>query len=426
MNKILIVLKHEFLLKVKSRAFIIMTLIGPLLMAAIVLLPAYISATDSGDVRKVVVIDSTGQLAQQMTERSNDTSKDFFSKRMETKVAIQAMAPGPNVMDSLGKLVESKALTGYMIIPAGAIRDSASEAVLKLHNTGDFRAVSFVKDAYTEAVRNAKLTARGINPAMISNLEDGVGVETVKIEAGGEKKESGSLGMILAFVTGFILYITLILYGTQIMNSVIEEKSSRVIEIVVSSVRPFELLVGKVLGVASAALIQVGVWGMMLALLTTIGLTAASAFLGTQIMPSVSPFLFLYFIIFFVLGFLIYATLYAAIGSTAESASDTQQVAMPVVMLLVIPFILLQSVLQNPSSTKSVVLSLIPFFSPILMLGRIFTETPPFWQIALAIVLMIGTFFGCLWVAARIYRVGILMYGKKFKLSEIVKWVKYS
>jgi ABC-2 type transport system permease protein len=165
---------------------------------------------------------------------------------------------------------------------------------------------------------------------------------------------------------------------------------------------------------------------MMLALLTTIGLTAASAFLGTQIMPSVSPFLFLYFIIFFVLGFLIYATLYAAIGSTAESASDTQQVAMPVVMLLVIPFILLQSVLQNPSSTKSVVLSLIPFFSPILMLGRIFTETPPFWQIALAIVLMIGTFFGCLWVAARIYRVGILMYGKKFKLSEIVKWVKYS
>ncbi len=216
------------------------------------------------------------------------------------------------------------------------------------------------------------------------------------------------------------------MYGTIIMNSVIEEKSSRVVELIASSVRPFQLLVGKVLGVASAGLIQVGVWSIMLILLTTVGLTAASAFLGENILPSVSPFLFLYFILFFVLGFLIYATLYAAIGSTAESASDVQQVSFPVVMLLVIPFILLQGVIQNPSSTKSVIFSLVPFFSPILMLGRIFTETPPWWQITLSVVLMIGTFFGCLWIAARIYRVGILMYGKKFKLGEIVKWIRYT
>ena len=141
---------------------------------------------------------------------------------------------------------------------------------------------------------------------------------------------------------------------------------------------------------------------------------------------SVSPYLFLYFLLFFVLGFLIYATLYAAIGSTAESASDVQQVAFPVTMLLVVPFILLQGVVQNPSGTGSVILSMIPFFAPILMLGRIFTETPPWWQIVITVVIMIGTFFGCLWVAARIYRVGILMYGKKFKPREILKWIKYT
>jgi ABC-2 type transport system permease protein len=426
MNKTLIVLKHEFLLKVRSRSFIIMTLIGPLLMGVVFIVPALFSASNTGDVRHIVIIDSTGRLAQPMIAASHDTATDFLSKQFATNVTLESAMPGPNIKDSLGKLVEAKLLTGYMTIPANAIQDSASTAQIKLHNPSDMSTVSFLKDSYLKAIRDAKLSARGIDPKMVTNVESGVHVETVKLEAGSEKKDSGDTGMIMAFITVFILYFSLVMYGTLIMNSVIEEKSSRVVELVASSVRPFQLLVGKVLGVASAALIQVGVWAIMLALLTTVGLTAASAFLGPEILPSISPFLFLYFILFFVLGFLSYATLYAAIGSTAESASDVQQVSMPVVMLLVIPFIMLQGVIQNPSSTKSVVLSLIPFFSPILMLGRIFTETPPWWQIALAVVLMIGTFFGCLWVAARIYRVGILMYGKKFKLSEIAKWVRYS
>jgi ABC-2 type transport system permease protein len=395
-------------------------------MGAIIFLPAYFSATNTGDVRHLVVIDSTGRLAQSMIAQSHDTASDFLSKQFSSNVTLESVVPGTNVKDSLGKLVEGKMLAGYMTIPANAIKDSASTAEIKLHNPSDLTSVSFLKDSYLKAIRDAKLGARGIDPNMVTNVESGVRVETVKLEAGSEHKDSGDTGMIMAFVTVFILYFTLVMYGTLIMNSVIEEKSSRVVELVASSVRPFQLLVGKVLGVASAALIQVGVWAIMLVVLTTVGLTAASAFLGPDILPSISPFLFIYFILFFVLGFLIYATLYAAIGSTAESASDVQQVSFPVVMLLVIPFVMLQGVIQNPSSTKSVVLSLIPFFSPILMLGRIFTETPPWWQIALAVVLMIGTFFGCLWVAARIYRVGILMYGKKFKLSEIAKWVRYS
>lgn len=427
MNKTFIVLKHEFLLKVRSRAFIIMTLVGPLLMSAFIILPAYFSSMNSGATRQIALVDSTGKLANSMLEAPKDTASDFLSKEVSTKITLTNAQPGPRTLDSLSKLVESKTLNGYMVVPANAITDSISTAQIKLHNPSDFAAVAFLKDSYTNAVRDAKLRARGIDPSMVTNVESGVHVETMKLgSAGSEKKDSGEMGVIAAFVTGFILYFTLILYGTQIMNSVIEEKSSRVVELTASSVRPFQLLVGKVLGVAGAALIQVAVWAIMLALLATVGLTAASALLGSEILPTVSPFLFLYFILFFVLGFLIFATLYAAIGSTAESASDVQQVAFPVVMLLVIPFILLSGVIQNPSSTKSVILSLIPFFSATLMLARIFTETPPWWQIALAVVLMIGTFFGCLWVAARIYRVGILMYGKKFKLSEIAKWVRYS
>ena len=426
MNKTFIVARHEFLLKVRSRAFKIMTFIGPLLLAAMILLPAYLSATDNGDARDIALIDSTGMLSESIARTVNDTSTGFFSNEPHARIELHAVQPGPTVIDSLDQLVRNKSLTGYMIVPANAIADSTSTAELKLHNTSDFRTVSFLKDAYMDAIRDAKLRKQGIDPRMVTNVESGVHFETVKLMANSEKKDGGETSVVMAFVTVFLLYLTLVLYGTQIMNSVIEEKSSRVIEITASSVRPFQLLVGKVLGVAGAALIQVGVWAIMLGLLTTVGLTAASVMLGTGVLPSISPFMFLYFVLFFILGFLIFATLYAAIGSTAESASDTQQIAMPVVMLLVIPFILLQGIIQNPSSTKSVVLSLIPFFSPILMLGRIFTETPPWWQIALSIVLMVGTFFGCLWVAARIYRVGILMYGKKFKLSEIVKWVRYS
>lgn len=424
MNKTFIVLKHEFLQKVRSRSFIIMTLIGPVLMGAIVIVPVYFASANDTDVRHVAVIDSTGRLANSIIAVSKDSATDIFSKRSSSKVSVESALP--SAADSLRKQVESKALTGYMIIPANAIDDSASTATIRMHNPGDFSTVSFLEGAYRDAVREAKLTKRGIDPSMISRLETGVHVETVKVEAGSEKKDSGAAGEIVGFITALILYISMAMYGTIIMNSVIEEKSSRVIELVASSVRPFQLFLGKVLGVASAGLLQISVWALMMVLLTTIGLSAAGAFLGSSILPTVSPFLFIYFIVYFILGFLIYATLYAAVGSTAESASDAQQIAFPVIMLLLIPFILLQGVMQNPSSTKSVVLSLVPFFSPILMLARIFTETPPAWQIAASMVLMIATFFGCLWVASRIYRVGILMYGKKFKLAEIVKWVRYT
>src|ERR1035437_9330313 len=293
MNKTLIVLKHEFLQKVRSRAFIIMTLIGPLLMAAIVVVPAYFASTNTGDVRNLVVIDSTGRLAQTMVAASHDTASDFFSKQMSAKVTLVSGRPGPNVKDSLGKLVEAKVLTGYMTIPANAITDSASTAQIKLHNPSDFTAVSYLKDSYRNAVRDAKLTSRGIDPNVVSNVESGVHVETMKLEAGTEKKDSGDTGVIMAFITAFILYMTMILYGTIIMNSVIEEKSSRVIELIASSVRPFQLLVGKVLGVAGAGLIQIGVRAIMLVALTTVGLTAVSSMLGQDVLPSISPYLFL-------------------------------------------------------------------------------------------------------------------------------------
>ena len=426
MKKMMIVLRHEFLQKVRSKAFIIMTLVGPLLMGAIVFLPAYLMSLNTGEMRTLAVVDSTGRLAGAMVAGSKEESPNALERRMSPKVTLESVSPGPGVIDSLARLVDEKLLTGYIVIPSRAITDSQSTAAIKLHNTSDYTSSSYLKEAYEQALRSEKLRAKGMDPKVVDEIGTGAKVETVKIAAGTEHKDNGGVGVAMAFITAFILYISMALYGAQIMNSVIEEKSSRVVELMASSVRPFELLVGKVLGVAGAGVIQVGVWSIMLILLSTVGLTAASAVLGEELLPNVSPFLFIYFIVFFVLGFLIYATLYAAVGSTAESPSDVQQVAFPITMLLVVPFMTLQGVIQNPSSSSSVILSLIPFFSPILMLGRIFTEMPPAWQIALSILLMIGTFFGALWVAARIYRVGILMYGKKFKLSEILRWIRYT
>jgi ABC-2 type transport system permease protein len=426
MNKTFIVLKHEFMLKLRSKGFIIMTLIGPLLMSLVFVIPILFQTMNKGDTRRLSVVDSTGKLAERMVARSLDTSGSFISRKLKTDAILDIALPGPTTQDSLATLVDQKILAGFMVIPAKAVQDSASTALIKLHTVTDFKTNRYLEDLYRDAVRDAKLESKGIDPALVANIDEGVDVETIKLTEKSESKESGGTGVAIAFITAFILYISMAMYGAIIMNSVVEEKSSRVVEIVASSIRPYQLLVGKVLGVASAGLLQIGVWTLMLVLLTTVGLSSASAYLGKDILSSVSPALFLYFMLFFVLGFLIYATLYAAVGSTAESASDVQQVAFPITMLLVIPFILLQGVISDPSSTASVVLSMVPFFAPILMLGRKFTETPPWWQIVLTVAIMIGTFFGCLWVAARIYRVGILMYGKKFKLGEVVKWIRYT
>lgn len=426
-KKVLIVLKHEFMQKVKAKSYQILTLIGPILLALIFAIPILFGTLTSHDTRTIAVIDETHQLFAPMSSAHDNAGR--------SGVELSEVHTGANeaaTIDSLKKLVLAKSLNGYFIIPAAALandtstqRDTTRIATLHLSNANDMSLQEKIKGSYSTALTTLKLRTLGYDPTLFQRIQKSASIETFKVDTKSDAKANAG-SFVLAYVSGFFLYMAMLLYGMAIMRSVIEEKSSRVMEIVVSSIDPYDLLVGKVLGVGLAGLLQMSVWAIIMGLAATVGVSQISSMTGGGLDMHVSPFVFVYFILYFGFGYLLYATLYAAVGATAEQESDVQQISMPITFLIVIPFLTLTTVIQSPSSPLSIVLSLIPFFSPILMMGRILSETPPLWEILLSFVLMALTFMGVLWLAARIYRVGILMYGKRFSLSEVVKWLKYS
>ncbi len=433
MNKMFIVLKHEFRQKIRSKAFIILTFIAPLLMAALIAVPIFISVMNEGIDKQIVIIDGTGKLGKyfaadtgkrtilQSPGNANSSNKSFGPSLHLTVINSETS----NTADSLKALLLKKKISGYVEIPVDAITDSTSVATLRVTNANDFTVEEFLSTHYRDALFSERLKTSGIDPDFVKHARQGAEFSTLKVSEEKETKDNG-VGFIAGYITGMFLYISMILYGTLIMQSVIEEKNSRVIELLSSSVKPIDILIGKVLGVGLAGLVQVSVWATMFAAVSFFALPAVLSSLGSSAGSIISPLSFIYFVLYFIFGYLMYATLYAGAGATVEQASDAQQVSMPITLLVILPIVMMTSVIQSPSSTSSVILSLIPFFSPILMLGRIFSETPPFWQIALSFVLMAATFFGVLWLSGKIYRTGILMYGKKYTLREIFKWLKYS
>jgi ABC-2 type transport system permease protein len=433
MSKMFIVLKHEFRQKIRSKAFIILTFIAPLLMAALIAVPVFITAINQGNDKQFVIIDKTGKLGKYFTV---DTGKHpLLENPTGSKSSNASFGPafhitiiesaGPNTFDSLKSLLLSKKISGYLLIPQNAITESKDAATLRMTNANDFTAQEFLSAHYKDGLFAERLKTSGIDPEIVKHARDGSEIETLKVTEEKETSDSG-VGFIGGYVTGMFLYISMLLYGTLIMQSVIEEKNSRVIELLSSSVKPMDILIGKVLGVGLAGLLQVSVWAVMFAMVSFFALPAILISLGSSAANIISPVTFVYFVLYFVFGYLMYATLYAGAGATVEQPSDAQQVSMPITLLVILPILMMTSVIQSPSSTSSVILSLIPFFSPILMLGRIFSETPPWWQIVLSFILMGATFFGVLWLSGKIYRTGILMYGKKYSLREIFKWLKYS
>jgi ABC-2 type transport system permease protein len=421
-NKVFIVLKHEFLLKVKSKGYLILTLLAPLILASTVIIPILVSGVNKDEVKNIYVIDESGKLGTHFT--TADTAMDEGKKsRYRFNVLSLEGTTTEKLSDSVRKMIVAKQVDGVLIVPAGVISDYKAKAALKLRNTSDFSLQTKVSNIYENAVREERLKAKGIEPAVVAEAAEKADLDVVKVSAESDAKDSG-VSFIGGYVTGMLLYISLLIYGSLLMQSVIEEKSSRIIEILASSITPKELLLGKILGVGLAGMLQVTVWAILLAVVSFGALPMIAGAVGG--LGALSPINFIYFVLYFVGGFLIFSTLYATAGSTVEQPSDAQQIAMPITILVIIPIVLLTSVIESPSSTSSIVLSLIPFFSPILMIGRIFSETPPLWQILLSFVIMSTTFWLILTFAAKIYRVGILMYGKKYTLKEVLKWVRYS
>ncbi len=426
MRKIWLVVKREYLARVRTRSFIIGTVAFPLFMIGVVALPAILLRHQSAHTQKIAILDETGEMAARVTQGLDD-------KLPGGELACQVV----KTIEAAGGEEEEKAraalrdevnrgeLDGFLIIPKGI--QEGNSAALHTRNPGDLELARSVRSAMSEAAIARRLEVRGLQIDNVRDLVRGVKLTLVKVTKEGEVEEKGQT-LAIAMVMMVVLYVTLLVYGLATLRSVLEEKTTRMSEVLVSSLRAFHLLVGKLLGVAAAGFTQYLIWTTCAALVAAYGgLVAAALRPGSSIPHITLPISTLvYLVIFYLGGYFLYASLYAAAGAMVSSDEDAQQVQMPLTLVVLVGYLMFIVVMRNPNSRLSIVLSMIPFFAPILMVLRIVLQTPPFWQIALSLGLMILTTAGIMSVAAKIYRVGILMYGKRPSVVELWRWLRYT
>lgn len=422
MSKILAVIKREYLQIVRSKGFIIGTVLGPVLIGAFLVIPVVFSLISIDQQEHIGVVDLTQELASELREELDQKLKDG-----SPRYVLEVYSPDSEVKELTEKLnqrVLNEELSAYIYIPKNIIKGGSVEYVAQ--HVSDFDKIAHIHKALNSVIIEKRLKREGLDPRKIEEHMKEVNLKTIKVTKKGMEEDTGGT-FIISYLLVFILYITLFFYGSIIMRGVIEEKNSRVVEIVLSSLRPFQLMMGKILGIAAVGFTQYAIWALFGLAVSQYGSSMVSGFFPAADFkfPSIPAYIFIYFVLFFILGYFLYGTLYAAVGSLVNSEKEAQQLLFPVSMFLVVPILLMMVVVRSPDSTLSVVLSIIPFFAPILMLLRVCVLLPPFTQIIGSILLLVLTIIIMVWMVAKIYRVGILMYGKRPSFPEILKWVKY-
>jgi ABC-2 type transport system permease protein len=432
---------REYLERVRSKTFIILTVLMPLIFAALFAVPVLIMAKSS-KTQRLAIVDLDGRVAPILETRFKEKpEEEVINPSEEVEKARSGRGGGSNAFIAdqyrlnivpvaagdesaararLSEQIKKNELDAYLWIGKDSVDTGAVDYYAR--NLADMTGTANMQRYVSNAVTQVRLVNKGVPADQIQQLLKRVELRTVRVTEAGEKEDKGVAGFILPFFFTMLLYMTLLLYGIAVMRSVIEEKTSRVFEVLLSSVRPIELMAGKILGVAAVGLTQYTVWAVMfLASGGALGAMAIKADLGDI---SVSPLLMVFFVTYFVLGYMLYSAMFAALGAAVNSEQEAQQLQMVVVWMLIVPIMLMNLVMRNPSSPVVVACSLFPFFTPILMFLRITVQQPPAWQLALSIVLMVATTAGVMWICARIYRVGILMYGKRPTLPELIRWIR--
>ncbi|MFD0864068.1 ABC transporter permease [Sungkyunkwania multivorans] len=437
MNHLPIIIKREYLNKVRNRSFIIMTFLSPIIMIALVAVVAYLSQLNNDKVREIAVLDES----RMFTEVLKDTDKTKFKFFENTS------------LNAAREEVKEKELYGLLHIPKESDHQQLAESItFYSQDSPSLLVMDSLNDLISNKLTDINMKENEVNIEMIKALEARVNIRLENF-SGEETSELGSF-MKLGFggLAGYLLFMFIIIYGNMIMRSVIEEKTSRIIEVIISSVKPVQLMLGKIIGTSLAGITQFLIWvvlgGVMLFVVSAIiGINISELQspqqellmdqaqnpvlqekIGIALMEFVNlPWLNLItaFLFFFVGGYLLYSSLYAAIGAAVDNETDTQQFMMPILMPLILAvYVGVFTVIENPHGTVSTVFSMIPLTSPVVMLMRI-PFGVPLWQQILSLVLLFATFALVVWLAAKIYRVGILMYGKKASYKELYKWLKY-
>jgi ABC-2 type transport system permease protein len=411
-NMVWAVIRREYLQRVRSKWFIASTLGAPLFMAALIFLPAYLARRGEEAERSLALVDRTGVLQERLATRLD-----------EAGYRVRREAWSDQIVATLSQEVKDGDLGGFIVLDDATLR--AGEAVLYgASRPSTLRRVT-LRGAITQVALESQLQAQGVDVAALLGGGE-LRVELLAGDAAGMDEPQG----VLAFVGAFLLYLVILLYAASVMRATLEEKTSRVVEIVISSMKPWQLMLGKILGVGSVGLTQMAVWVASAAVLAFTALPAIMAarpeLSGLQSVAAAlpSPGQLVLLLAFFLFGYFLFSGMYAAVGAMCSSEEEAQQAQFPVTMLVIIPAVMVGPVIQQPNSLLAVSMSLVPFFSPVLMWSRAATGAAPLWQIGLSFALMAVAILAVAWVAGRIYRVGILMAGKRPTVPELWRWVR--
>ena len=440
MDKVFAVIRREFLERVRTRAFLIGTLLVPLMMFGFGILPSILLKKDSRT-RTVVVLDATSDGTGTAVRDALDTLRLNTGDGETRRYALTLLPAG----DRLAALRDSL-ITQIGTAPAGAVGldgflvvTDSGVATGKVSyyglNVASIRDMQSLERTLEPVLRERRLQRVGADPATIAASAIQLDIKTSKVTQGKLTGESGESSFMLAYITSFIMYFSLIMYGIQVMGAVLEEKSNRIVEVLVSSITPFQLLLGKVVGVAAAGLLQLGIWGgasfyISSYLARRSGMAAAAGQAAAEgasqgfSMPNISAELIAVILVFFLLGFLLYSALYAAVGAMCTTQQETQQAAQPVTIILALAFIMVFSMINDPSSTMAKSLSFVPFFAPMVIPVRFALSPLPLSEVVGAALATAAGMVAVVWLAGRIYRVGILSYGKRPTLAEMWRWVR--
>ncbi|MHC1708238.1 MAG: ABC transporter permease [Bacteroidales bacterium] len=444
MSKTGLIIKREYLTRVRKKSFIIMTILGPLLMAALMIVPVYVAQL-SGQQKKIAVLDETGIFFNRFPN-SEQLSFQYVFEPLDTEK----------------KNFLQQGYYALLHIPKTEV-SVPEKAVLFSDRQPNIMVKSYIEDVMKKEIESLKLKASGIDKEVLQSIKSDISLITMKLEEDGkEEKSYTEVSMVLGLFAGILIYFFIFLFGSQVMRGVIEEKSNRIVEVIISSVKPFQLMMGKIIGIALVGLTQFGLWviltfgivsvfqvsfkdqirsnqieqmipGGKTAILESSDQNADKTLeVNTQgvnqvfeIIGSINfPVIIASFIFFFLGGYLLYAALFAAIGSAVDNEADTQQFMLPVTIPLILAIVVAQYIINNPEGPLSFWFSIIPLTSPIIMMIRI-PFGVPYSELILSMVLLVLGFIGATWLAAKIYRTGILMYGKKVTYRELWKWMRY-
>jgi len=433
MHNTFIIAKREYLERVRSRSFVIMTFFIPLLMFGVTVVPTLLMNKGSSETKRMVVVAGdrdTAEMIRSRIEQRQEKSNDKASGEVKTKRGLPpthfTVEVSTDTADSaratLTKKVKDKELDGFLWATPEAIQSRKLDFVTR--DTSSFIENGLLGQSVTDALRRSALKNKGLKEDDIESA-----LQSVDVEPQSPLGKDAPNPQILFFATlgmVMVLYMTVLLYGINVMRSILEEKTSRIMEVMLSTASAKQMMAGKILGVGAVGLTQVAIW-VGTALVFSGGALVANA---AQIKGVLSVKMLVFFAVYFLLGYILYSTLCAAVGSMVNSEQEAQQLQFLVMMPMILSVIMIMQIFQHPNSQMAFWGSLFPFTAPLVMFTRIAMQTGSLWdigwQIALSIGLMVATIYGMIWLCGRIYRVGILMYGKKPNLPEIMKWIKYA